>query len=111
MTTYKLRILHNGFQDEFDTILKENSGKLIVIDFYATWCGPCKIIGPKFIKMAEEIKSVLFMKIDVDENEEIASRYDIKVMPTFIFIRNGEQIDAVSGSLEDELRQKIEQHK
>ncbi|VDL85183.1 unnamed protein product [Nippostrongylus brasiliensis] len=80
------------FQDEFDAILKENANSLIVIDFYATWCGPCKIMGPKFVKMSSEFTSVVFIKIDVDESEDIVSRFDIKVMPTFIFMRNGAQI-------------------
>ncbi|WKX93117.1 hypothetical protein Q1695_010838 [Nippostrongylus brasiliensis] len=97
--------------DEFDAILKENANSLIVIDFYATWCGPCKIMGPKFVKMSSEFTSVVFIKIDVDESEDIVSRFDIKVMPTFIFMRNGAQIDIVEGSLEDSLRSKIEQHK
>ncbi|KAK6048281.1 putative thioredoxin [Cooperia oncophora] len=97
--------------DEFDQLLSENADALIVIDFYATWCGPCKIMGPKFTKMSTEHPSVVFVKIDVDETEDVVSRFDIKVMPTFIFMRNGAQIDIVEGSLEDDLRRKIEQHK
>nr|CDJ81100.1 Thioredoxin domain containing protein [Haemonchus contortus] len=96
---------------EFDDLLKEYPDSLIVIDFYATWCGPCKIMGPKFTKMANENPSVVFVKIDVDESEDIVSRFEIKVMPTFIFMRKGAQIDIVEGSLEDDLRRKLEQHK
>ncbi|KAK6037180.1 thioredoxin [Cooperia oncophora] len=61
--------------------------------------------------MSTEHPSVVFVKIDVDETEDVVSRFDIKVMPTFIFMRNGAQIDIVEGSLEDDLRRKIEQHK
>ncbi|KAK5975729.1 Thioredoxin-1, partial [Trichostrongylus colubriformis] len=96
---------------EFDELLSESAGKLIVIDFYATWCGPCKIMGPKFTKMAGEFPSVVFVKIDVDESEDIVSRFEVRVMPTFIFMRDGAQIDIVEGSLEDDLRRKLEQHK
>ncbi|KAE9413574.1 hypothetical protein Angca_007890 [Angiostrongylus cantonensis] len=96
--------------DEFDAILNENPSTLIVIDFYATWCGPCKSIGPKFMRMSNEFTSVIFIKVDVDESEDIASRFDIKVMPTFIFMRNEVQVDVVEGGFEDELRRKIEQH-
>ncbi|EPB79045.1 putative thioredoxin [Ancylostoma ceylanicum] len=98
-------------KDEFDAVLNENPDSLVVIDFYATWCGPCKIMGPKFIKLSNEFTSVVFVKVDVDESEDIVSRFDIKVMPTFIFMRKGAQIDMVEGSVEDDLRKKIEQHK
>ncbi|KAK6733419.1 hypothetical protein RB195_017262 [Necator americanus] len=97
--------------DEFDAILKENPDSLVIIDFYATWCGPCKIMGPKFAKLSNEYTSVVFVKVDVDESEDIVSRFDIKVMPTFVFMRKGAQIDLVEGSVEDDLRKKIEQHK
>ncbi|KAK6733418.1 hypothetical protein RB195_017262 [Necator americanus] len=97
-------------KDEFDAILKENPDSLVIIDFYATWCGPCKIMGPKFAKLSNEYTSVVFVKVDVDESEDIVSRFDIKVMPTFVFMRKGAQIDLVEGSVEDDLRKKIEQH-
>ncbi|PIO68171.1 thioredoxin, partial [Teladorsagia circumcincta] len=73
--------------EEFDQLLNDSADSLIVIDFYATWCGPCKIMGPKFTKMSSEYPTVVFVKIDVDET------------------------DIVEGSLEDDLRRKIEQHK
>ncbi|RCN26990.1 thioredoxin, partial [Ancylostoma caninum] len=81
-----------SLQDEFDAILNESPDSLVVIDFYATWCGPCKIMGPKFLKLSNEFTSVVFVKVDVDESEDIVSRFDIKVMPTFIFMRKGAQI-------------------
>uniref|UniRef100_A0A1I7XTH4 Thioredoxin domain-containing protein n=1 Tax=Heterorhabditis bacteriophora TaxID=37862 RepID=A0A1I7XTH4_HETBA len=76
----------------FDAIIKDNPDCLIIIDFYATWCGPCKIMGPKFSKMSNEFPNVVFIKVDVDESEDIVSRFAINVMPTFIFMRNGAQI-------------------
>ena len=59
------------------------TGKLVVTDWYAQWCGPCKIFKPTFQKMAEEQTDVLFCKIDVDENKELAAQYAIRSMPTF----------------------------
>ncbi|CAI4224357.1 unnamed protein product [Auanema sp. JU1783] len=97
--------------DAFDDILSKNKGKLIVVDFYATWCGPCKQMAPKFARLSEEHTDVLFLKIDVDECEDIVSKYDIKVMPTFVFVRDGAQIDIVEGSVEDQLKTKILKHK
>ncbi|VDM59469.1 unnamed protein product, partial [Angiostrongylus costaricensis] len=60
---------------EFDAILKENPSTLVVIDFYATWCGPCKIIGPKFMRMSDEFTSVIFIKVDVDESVRFSFQY------------------------------------
>ena len=60
-----------------------SKGKLVVIDWYAHWCGPCKAFKPTFQKMAEEQTDILFCKIDVDENKELATQYAIRSMPTF----------------------------
>ncbi|CAJ0958484.1 unnamed protein product, partial [Mesorhabditis belari] len=100
-------VLEPEDSEEFDRILEENASSLVVIDFFATWCGPCKIMGPKFNKMSNEFTDVIFVKVDVDENEDIVSRFQINVMPTFIFMKGGEQIDSVEGSMEDQLRQKL----
>ncbi|CAJ0577850.1 unnamed protein product, partial [Mesorhabditis spiculigera] len=97
--------------DEFEKLLEDHSTRLIVVDFYATWCGPCKIMGPKLSKMSDQMNDIVFVKVDVDENEEIVSRYPINVMPTFIFIKDGEQIDSVEGSMEEQLRQKLAAHR
>merc|ERR1712223_1496403 len=60
-------------------------GKLVVIDFFATWCGPCKMIAPKIEQMAGEMVNVVFLKVDVDEAEDVAQEYNISAMPTFVF--------------------------
>ncbi len=85
-----------SFQTDFDTQLKDAGNKLIVVDFYATWCGPCKMISPKLEEMAQQFSDVIFLKVDVDENEEVASEYGISCMPTFIFIKNGEKVILLS---------------
>ncbi|KAK7495022.1 hypothetical protein BaRGS_00013662 [Batillaria attramentaria] len=74
--------------DALKKFLEDNSGKLVVIDFFAQWCGPCKMIGPKVVQMAKEMDTVAFAKVDVDELEEVAQQYEVSAMPTFIFIRN-----------------------
>ncbi|KAM4536514.1 thioredoxin b [Odontesthes bonariensis] len=86
--------------DEFQAILKEAGDKLVVVDFTATWCGPCKQIGPEFVKLSEmsENKSVIFLKVDVDEAEDVSSFCKINCMPTFHFYKNGEKVDEFSGA-------------
>ncbi|XP_050023553.1 thioredoxin-like [Dermacentor andersoni] len=98
--------------EDFDKKLEEAGDKLVVVDFYATWCGPCKMIEP-FLKQQSEILSdvVIFLKVDVDENEEVASRYDISCMPTFLFIKNKEKLDEISGANQDMIKEMLAKHK
>ncbi|KAM7405603.1 hypothetical protein PAMP_000038 [Pampus punctatissimus] len=81
-------------KDEFRAILAEAGGKLVVVDFMATWCGSCRCIAPEFIKQSEdpENKNVIFLKVDVDEVEDVSSSCGIKCMPTFQFYKNGQKV-------------------
>ncbi|XP_061664627.1 thioredoxin [Syngnathoides biaculeatus] len=96
--------------EEFDRYLQENRDKLIVVDFTATWCGPCKMIGPAFDKASENAAyaNVIFLKVDVDKCEDISAKCKISCMPTFIFFKNGEQIDIFSGANEAKLIEKLD---
>ena len=64
-----------------------------------------------FQELEKQMTNVVFLKIDVDENEDIAQEYDISAMPTFVFIKNGNKLDAFSGANFDKLKQTCEQHK
>jgi len=73
-------------KQEFDEIISQS--KLVVVDFTATWCGPCQRIAPVFSDLAEANPEVEFIKVDVDANEEVASACAIQSMPTFHFYKN-----------------------
>ena len=96
---------------EFDQALKDAGNKLVAVDFTASWCGPCQMIGPKFAAMSEEFTDVIFYKVDVDKNDETAEAYDVQAMPTFKFFKNGKVIAEVVGSNEAKLRSTIEANK
>lgn len=64
------------------------SGK-VVIDFYATWCGPCKRVAPVFVELSGYFKSISFLKCNVDESEEVSEKYSVESLPTFVFLHNG----------------------
>ncbi len=79
---------------EYEKVIEK--GK-VVIDCYAPWCGPCKMISPIIDNLSEEIKDVNFFKINVDDAEKITSDYDIMSIPTILIFENGKLKDKVVG--------------
>ncbi|MBI5409891.1 MAG: thioredoxin [Nitrospirae bacterium] len=86
------------------------STNLVMVDFWATWCGPCKIIAPVVEELAKEYAGrVIFAKVNTDENPDLASRYNIRGIPTLIFFKNGKMLDQVVGAVpKAQLKSKIE---
>ena len=81
----------------FDGLLAE--GKPMVVDFWATWCGPCRKIGPYIEELAEQYADrAIIGKVDVDENDQLAIRFGIRNIPTVLFLRNGEIVDKQIGA-------------
>jgi thioredoxin 1 len=63
--------------------------KKVVIDFYADWCKPCIMIAPIYEKLSLQYNDIVFLKVNVDESPEVSNRYNVRSMPTFIFLNNG----------------------
>ncbi len=88
---------------EFDALLAEN--KTILVDFFATWCGPCKMLSPVLEEVSPEFDDVEFVKVDVDECPELAQRYGVAVIPTLFVIKGGEKVATTKGYMDaDALR-------
>ncbi|CAN6286503.1 unnamed protein product, partial [Urochloa humidicola] len=85
----------------------KSSGKLMVIDFSASWCGPCRFIEPAFKEMASRYTDVVFVKIDVDELADVARTWKVEAMPTFVLAKGGKEVSRVVGAKKDELERKI----
>jgi len=79
---------------EFDDAIKEG---LVLVDFFATWCGPCKMLSPVLEQLSEENHNVLVLKIDVDEVGPLAARFGIQAIPTLILFKDGQQVDKRMG--------------
>lgn len=93
---------------QFRGSVEENQG-VVVVDFFATWCGPCKMLAPVFEELSGEMENVNFFKVDVDQALDIAREYAITTVPTMIIFKNGEVADKMIGFLPKEhIKAKIE---
>lgn len=81
-------------KQEFDELIKNDK---VLVDFFATWCGPCKMIGPNIEKLAEENADATVIKIDVDKHSEIAAEYGVQTIPTLIAFKKGQIVNQKIG--------------
>ncbi|NP_001281155.1 thioredoxin [Cynoglossus semilaevis] len=96
--------------NDFTQQLKRAGNKLVVVDFTATWCQPCKNISPVFEELANQYKNVVFLKVDVDEADDVSTECEINCMPTFLFYRNEKRVHSFSGANSDTLRAAVKQY-
>ena len=100
-------ITDGNFSDE----IEKNTG-LSLVDFWAAWCGPCRMVGPVIEQLAGEYEGKLkFGKLDVDANQQTAMKYNIRSIPSILFFKNGEVVDTVVGAVPKAfLERKIQEH-
>lgn len=91
----------------------KNSEDLVIIDFFANWCGPCKMMSPVFDEVSDEQKfegKLKFMKLDTDKYPELAQNFQIQGIPAFIITKKGEEVDRIVGALpKEEFEKRIEE--
>ena len=88
---------HLKKEEDFEKIIKK--GK-VVVDFYATWCGPCQLLGPVIEEVAKEEKDIQFVKVDIDQFMNLARKYKILSVPTIMVFEDGKLIRSHSGYLD-----------
>lgn len=97
-------IKHYSKEDDFNEIIKNK----VLVDFYADWCGPCKMLAMEIEKVASEI-DIDIVKVNVDEEEEIARRYGVMSIPTLILFENGQELKKTIGFMpKDKIKEFIE---
>ena len=97
---------------ENERILSEvlKNEKIVIVDFFAEWCGPCQMLSPILVEIEKEYSEKLeIYKVNVDESQECAMRYGITAMPTLLFFKNGEEVERQVGYLEKDELEKIVQ--
>ena len=94
----------NGSKDNFEKeVLK--SEKKVLVDFNATWCGPCKMLAPVIEEISDEVKDVKFVSVDVDDEEELAEEYGVSTIPCLVLFDNGKEVSRNIGFMpKDEIK-------
>ncbi|EHQ06368.1 MAG: thioredoxin [Leptonema illini] len=94
-----------------DTFTDQTSKGLVLVDFWAEWCGPCRMLSPIVEQLSNEMGTVQFRKINVDENPSVASSLGISAIPTMVLYKDGKPVDRIVGLLpKDHLKKVLEKH-
>jgi thioredoxin 1 len=97
-------------KENFDSVITESEG-VVLVDFWAPWCGPCKTMGPIVDELSEEMDSITIAKVNVDDNSELAAQHNILSIPTFVMYKGGQVVDQFSGAMGKEaLKERIEKY-
>jgi len=95
-------------KSNFDEVIKNN--KVVMVDFWAPWCGPCRMIAPIIDELAQEYEGkAVIAKVNTDEEQDIAIQYGIRSIPTILFFKDGELVDQMVGAAsKDVFKQKLD---
>lgn len=106
------KVHHVESEEDFDNQLKNAGNKVVLVDFFATWCMPCVTITPYLDAFAEKYSGrLLILKVDVDELNDLAmERFKVDAMPTFIYFKNGEIVDRWSGGSDAKIEAAIQKY-
>jgi len=88
---------------DFIRRIKHSGDTLLVFDFYADWCGPCRKIAPFLYELSKHEKGVIFIKVNIEKFDDLADREGVTSLPTFIFYKNGRKINEIVGASRDKL--------
>lgn len=97
-------------KEEFNLEVTEKKG-VVLVDFFATWCPPCKMLGPVLEEIANSRSEFDILKVNIDENQELALKYGVEVVPTMIIFKDGVKVDTLVGFMSKEaIVEKVQEH-
>ena len=97
-------------KDEFEKEVINEEG-VVVVDFFATWCGPCKMLAPVFESLGNEMDDAKFIKVDIDQSLEIAQKFNISTVPTMMIFKDGKPVESLVGFMPKEaIKSKVKSH-
>lgn len=103
------KVITVGSREDFDHIVADAGNKHVLVEFFATWCGPCMVIGPHLEKLADQYEDcLLILKVDVDDHTELAEEYEIDSMPAFLIIKNKVTLEQFVGSNEEKVQSTLQ---
>lgn len=108
--TLNMSVKEIATDQEFQNTLRDAGNRLVVVDFFATWCGPCQIIAPFIKQLSAKYPNVHFLKVDVDKLEATAQANRISAMPTFVFFKNSAEIERIRGADKNQLEDKVKRY-
>ena len=91
-----MEMMHIGSADAFDKLIQD-AGKPVLVDFWATWCGPCRMLAPILEELSGQHPELKIVKVDVDENRDLALQYGIESIPTLLVFKGGQMADRSVG--------------
>lgn len=97
----------NGNNSNFESEVLNNKGK-VVVDFNATWCGPCRMLSPIIEELSESLTDIKFVAVDVDDNGELSEKYEVSAIPCLVLFENGKEVNRNIGFVnKDDLQEFI----
>ena len=109
----KMAVVDIGSESAFDSTIKKAGDSLVVVDYSTTWCGPCKVIEPKFKEFSEKYPNAVFLKVIGDatpDASKLMKREGVRSVPSFHYFLNGEKVDVVNGANAEAIEAGITKH-
>lgn len=105
-----MSVIEISNDQEFSVQLRDAGARLVVVDFFAVWCGPCNQIAPFVKQLSTKYPGAVFLKVDVEKCEEVARTYRVTAMPTFVFIKNAQELERIRGADKVQLEDKVKRY-